>query len=532
MPLDILLTREDANSESAVLVEWLARDGERVRKGQTVCVIETSKSAIEIESPGEGTLCHLAAEGEEVELGGRIAAIAADAGELADLHAARASAAAAAEPAPSRPANVTRKAAELAAHHGIDLTLVSKSGFVTVEDVEALIAGQETRPQPTGAEGPLAGVSLEGVTLSAVLELDETTGVLDATFLDKLRADPESIRSLPSDEKCAAYARGGAAIGKDVHLGAGTLIVAPRIVLEDGVEIGDGARMECDEVICIGSLTLVRRGFELSCRRAFIGRGAYIGRDVRIGGGGAHDPQALVLLGDLLYLGDEAYVNPCRPVVVGREVFITMRSLIVTHNIGHSVLEGFENRFAPVVLEDRAQIGVGAVVYAGCRVGGESIVGSNSYVVTDIPAGKVALGVPARVAGEASRTLSPERRRKAAERIVDDLREHVELCGHEVGEVGPDAPTGFTIDVDGRTAQVLYVEELREAFDPPEVDGETVVLTLELIGHPPDGCSVIDLVGRRVHGSGSVVLDSVREFCRKRGIRCEPEPWRYRGGLV
>ena len=31
-----------------------------------------------------------------------------------------------------------------------------------------------------------------------------------------------------------------------------------------------------------------------------------------------------------------------------------MRSLIVTHNIGHSVLEGFENRFAPVVLEDRA----------------------------------------------------------------------------------------------------------------------------------------------------------------------------------
>jgi hypothetical protein len=28
------------------------------------------------------------------------------------------------------------------------------------------------------------------------------------------------------------------------------------------------------------------------------------------------------------------------------------------------------------------------------------------------------------------------------------------------------------------------------------------------------------------------VLDSVREFCRKRGIRFEPGPWRYRGGLV
>ncbi len=48
----------------------------------------------------------------------------------------------------------------------------------------------------------------------------------------------------------------------------------------------------------------------------------------------------------------------------------------------------------------------------------------------------------------------------------------------------------------------------------------------------PEGTAVLDLVGRRIHGEGGVVLDSVREFCRKRGIRFEPGPWRYRGGLV
>ena len=74
-----------------------------------------------------------------------------------------------------------------------------------------------------------------------------------------------------------------------------------------------------------------------------------------------------------------------------------MRSMIVTHNIGHSVLEGFENRFAPVVLEDRAQVGLGAVVYAGCRIGAEAIVASNSYVVATSPPGAFAIGVPARV---------------------------------------------------------------------------------------------------------------------------------------
>ena len=64
------------------------------------------------------------------------------------------------------------------------------------------------------------------------------------------------------------------------------------------------------------------------------------------------------------------------------------------------------------------------------------------------------------------------------------------------------------------------------------VDAPAVVLTLEVRGDVTDGVAVIDLVGRRVHGSGGVVLDSVREFCRKRGIKLEPGPWGYPGGLV
>jgi acetyltransferase-like isoleucine patch superfamily enzyme len=523
--LEIVLTREDANSESALLVEWLAGEGEDVRKGQAVCVIETSKSAIEVEAPGEGKLHRLAEEGEEVELGGRIAVIAADAGELAGLQAERTSAPP--KEAPSGPTNVTRKAAELAAEHGIDPSTIAKTGFVTVEDVEALIA-ERAREAGGGASGPLAGISLEGVTLPAVFSLDEATGVVAPAFLAELRADPERFRALSSDEKCAAYAAAGAAIGERVRLGERVLIDAPRIVLEDEVEIGHDGTIRCDEVVCIGAVSLFREGFELTGRRAFIGHGAYVGRNARIGGGGAHDPQALLVLGDLAFVGEESFVNIGRPVVAGREVFVTMRSVLVTHNIGHSVLEGFENRFAPIVLEDRAQVGIGAVVYAGCRIGRESIVGSNSYVVSDIPPGKLALGVPARVVGEAHRELSPERRKQAAERIVAELRELLELRGHDVSAVDG----GFALDVDGRRSQVLFAERLSDGFVPPALDGETVVLTLALVGGPPAGCAVLDLVERRVHGSGGTLLESVREFCRKRGIRFEPEPWRYRGGLV
>jgi carbonic anhydrase/acetyltransferase-like protein (isoleucine patch superfamily) len=249
----------------------------------------------------------------------------------------------------------------------------------------------------------------------------------------------------------------------------------------------------------------------------------------RIAGGGAHDPQGTVVLGDLAYIGDEAFVNPCRPVVIGREVFVTMRSVLVTHNIGHSLLEGFENRFAPIVLEDRAQIGIGTVVYAGCRVGRDAIVGSNSYVVSDIPPGKLALGVPAKAVGAARHELSPERQRQASSRILAELRELLELRGHTVADVEGE---GFAVELDGAPSQVLLIERVAAGFDPPPVAGETVVLTLALAAEPPAGVATVDLVARRLHGSGGVLLESVREFLRKRGIRLEPGPWRYRGGLV
>jgi acetyltransferase-like isoleucine patch superfamily enzyme len=526
--LEILLTREDANSESALLLEWLIPDREPVRRGQVVCVIETSKSTIEIEAPGDGTLCHLARAGEEVAIGTSIGAVAATPEEAADLDAAP-------RRAPERPAGrgrFTRRAAELAAEHGIDLEQLDKEGFVTAEDVEALIA-ERSLPEHAGGS-PLAGISLDRVSLPASYALDDgSAGTLAQDFLASLRAGPATFAALSSEEKCAAYREHGAQIGESVRFGPGSIVVAPRIVLEEGVSLGERVSIECGEVFAAGSLTSFGNGLEVRCRRVYVGRGGYLARGVRIGGGGNRDPQALLVLGDLVYVGDEAFVNPGRPVVVGAEVFITMRSAIITHNIGHSVLAGFENTFAPVVIEDRAQIGVGTIVYAGSRIGKEAIVASNSYVVTDIPAGKLAIGVPARVAGRAHKELTPSRVWELAQTMIQDFHELLALNGHDVSPLEGGRERGFSIAVADGSARVLLVERVDGSFRPPAADGETVVLTLGVDGSPPAGVAVIDLLGRSIHGAdGGVVLESAREFCRKRGIRLEPGPWRYSGGLV
>ncbi len=528
--LEIVLTRDDANSESALLVEWLAEDRDEVRKGQAVCVVETSKASFDLEAPGDGTLVWLVPVGREVEIGASVALVAENAADLADAETKLAAATTvAAEAAPAGQRSVTKKAAELAQQHGVDLDQIQKDGFITVEDIEAFLAAAS---ESSGEEDVLFdGLSTENVTLPAVFALDAQLGVVDPAFLAGIEADPAAFGALSSDEKLDAYRTNGAAIGREVTLGAGTVVVAPRIVLEDGVRIGANSTIRCEEAFAVGELTALGSSLRVTCRRAYIGAGTWGGERITIGGGGARDPWATFSMGELGFIGDEAFINVCRPVLIGREVFVTMRSVMLTHNVGHSVLEGFENRFAGIVLEDRTQIGVGAVVYAGCRVGYGSIVASNSYVVSDIPAGSLAIGVPARVAGAANRI--PERSRQATlvRKMLTELRQFLTLRGVETASVDVGGMEGFALtglEVPGR---ILFAERLSAAAVAAG-DGETVVLTLALDGDPPAGCAVLDLLERRVHGDGGIVLDSVREFCRKRGIRFEPGPWRYRGGLL
>ena len=516
--LEIVLTREDANTEFALLAEWLVEDRAVVEKDQPVVVVETTKATVEVESPGAGTIVQLYDEGVEVELGKTIARIAESAEELAALEQEPTENAAAPTRSPTEQ-KATKKARALAERHGVDIAEIDKKGFITEKDVEELVARQKAAA-PGVESSLLAGVSTDGVTLPASFELDDATGRLDAGYLESLRTDPDSFRGLSPDDKIAALREHGARIGERVVLGEGSLVVAPQVVLGDGVELGARATVRCEEIVAIGAETQFGPDLELLCRRAFVGENVWGGRSVRFGGGGHRDPWAVLAVGDLAFVGDEAFVNVCRPVLIGREVFLTMRSLIVTHNVGHSILEGFENRFAPVVLEDRAQIGLGVVVYAGCRVGAEAIVASGSYVTGDIAAGSFAIGVPAKVTGSSSHKLSRPRQIEIARRLVEELRELLVLSGHDVTP----ADDGFVV----HGTRVVFAPSFDDALEGP-----AVVLTLEPVGEPKEGVAVVDLLGRSIQGSSeATVLDSVREFCRKRGIRFEPGPWRYRRGLI
>ena len=283
----------------------------------------------------------------------------------------------------------------------------------------------------------------------------------------------------------------------------------------------------------MGALTHIGPELELRCQRALLGGNIHAGRSVRVGGGGHRDPWALFAIGERAFLGDEIFINTCRPVLIGRDTFITQRSMIVTHNIGHSLLEGFENRFAAVVVEDHAQVGLGAVIYAGCRIGERAIVASNSYVVSDVPAGKLVIGVPARPAGDVQLRLSDSRRVELAHQMLDELFELLSLRGHDVRWDDAPAVRCMRVESASGAGSIALAERLSGDGALPSPSGESVVLTLAFEADAsPAGWTVVDLLAKEIHGEGDVVLASVREFCRKRGIRFGGPPWRYGGGLV
>lgn len=49
------------------------------------------------------------------------------------------------------------------------------------------------------------------------------------------------------------------------------------------------------------------------------------------------------------------------------------------------------------ILGNRVQIGAGAVVLGAVRIGDGAIIGANAVVMSDVPAGAIAVGNPARI---------------------------------------------------------------------------------------------------------------------------------------
>jgi pyruvate dehydrogenase E2 component (dihydrolipoamide acetyltransferase) len=76
---EVIMPKMGDGMEEGTLLEWLKKDGDRVKSGDVIGTIQTDKATLELEAPGTGTLTgFLLTGGETVPVGQPIAAILKD----------------------------------------------------------------------------------------------------------------------------------------------------------------------------------------------------------------------------------------------------------------------------------------------------------------------------------------------------------------------------------------------------------------------------------------------------------------------
>lgn len=148
-------------------------------------------------------------------------------------------------------------------------------------------------------------------------------------------------------------------IGQNVILEAGVLVFHP-----ETIELGDN--------VYVGHNTILKGYY----------RGAF-------------------LIGDHTWIGQGCFFHSAGNITIGRAVGIgPMVKVLTSAHEGAADLDApilcSPLRFAPVVVEDGCDIGIGAILLPGVTIGEGAVVGAGSVVTTDVPGYEVWAGVPAR----------------------------------------------------------------------------------------------------------------------------------------
>jgi acetyltransferase-like isoleucine patch superfamily enzyme len=111
-----------------------------------------------------------------------------------------------------------------------------------------------------------------------------------------------------------------------------------------------------------------------------------------------------MVIGARSWIGQQCFLHSAGGITIGERVGLgpAVKLLTSTHELPADravpIMDG-PLRFAPIVIDDGADVGVGAIVLPGVTIGRGAQIGAGAVVREDVPAYAIAAGVPARVIG-------------------------------------------------------------------------------------------------------------------------------------
>ncbi len=504
MPVEILFSEKFETVEEAVLAEWKKRERDYVNKGEIIAHVETYKANIEVEAPENGIITEIRIkEGEVFEYPAVLGMI--DINE--QFH--KEERTGDQERIDNREKKLSPAAKKYADTMGIPINEIYKKISKTIikkRDIEDFIGNSPEYRNPSK-------------TLS--------TGRLSKEFISRLKEDAEAQRvfsMLPSGLKVCIYKQSGACIGEEVTIDSGSIIIADRIVVENGTIIKKDCRIESEEVE-IGKMAFFEDKILWKCRKISLGDMFYGSSESRVGWGGEWNSNAELIIGDHCFIGEQAMLNPAQGIYMQNNVAIGAGSKIYTHQFWHSVLEGYHALHAPVHIQSNTQIGANVVILPGVRIGKGVLVAANSTVTHNIQDNRLAGGIPA---AAISKTAFPKKltNRDRVFLIKRLLKDFLNKQGYDA-DVRTNTLESF--EWTGERVKMIFIPDRLTK----EIKGDYrcfLISSNPIDDHMIDNpnATVFDLKERKITGIEDEASDLLREFFRKQGVRFTPPYWRYK----
>lgn len=352
--LEIVIPQLDANSETVKLVRWEVEDGASVSRGDQLCTVETSKAIYEVEAEGAGVIVQMHPEGSVVGFNIPIAYIAPSAEEAEKFRARGASAEASSRNGESE-VSATKKAAELAKKHNVNLADIPGDGIITEGDVQAYLK----KHGKLAPERPVPGVLPAAVKRVVVI----AAGYGAMQVIDILLNYPDVRVVGCLDDDASLH-------GKEIY---GAPIVG------NITDLGKFWEEKFFDYAIVAISTNIR------LRKRFFDECARLGIPMI----NAIDPTARINRGAVIGTGN-VICSHCHIGVaaqIGDNNFISALNSIDHHNIWGSHITTGPNcaTSGGVTVGDEVKFGTGIFIQPGITIGRESIVASGAILIRNVP---------------------------------------------------------------------------------------------------------------------------------------------------
>lgn len=190
----------------------------------------------------------------------------------------------------------------------------------------------------------------------------------------------------------------GAQIGNGVKIGFGALLLCRDITIGNSCKISPFTLIRAHK-ISIGQRTNIGLFTRIMVYELELSTSVTIGPQVSIMAD-INDPRCTFSAGAETWVFEYCYINPARPIRLGRNVGVGGGTYIFAHGLWLSQFQGYPVTFAEVTIGNDVWVPWGCFIMPGVNIGDGAVIGARSLVTKDVPANSLAAGSPAKVLKE------------------------------------------------------------------------------------------------------------------------------------